>query len=64
MPYRTTIAQEIYNLLDTLEHQRAFLPYWPEMLYFDFDENKAAERIEIEEYLATFPPREPSPCPK
>ena len=58
------IAQQLYNLFDDSEHQGAFLPYWPEMRDFDLDENKAAERIEIEEYLATFPPREPSPCPK
>lgn len=58
------IAQQLYNLFDVSERQGAFLPYWPEMLDFDLDENKIAERVEIEEYLATFPLREPRSCPK
>ena len=62
MPSKLPIAQQLYNLFDDSEHQ--LLPYWPEMLDFDLDENKVAEHIEIEEYLATFPPREASPCQK
>ena len=45
---------QLTNLFDRLGIDGASLPYWPEMLDFDLPENEAAEKLEIEAYLATF----------
>ena len=45
---------QLTNLFDRLDIDGAALPYWPEMLDFDLPENEAAEKLEIEAYLATF----------
>jgi hypothetical protein len=46
------------NLFSRLETEQAFLPHYPEMLDFDLVENHAAERHEIEVYLAAFNPEQ------
>ena len=53
-----TAEHQLTNLFDSLDIQGASLPYWPEMLDFDLDENKSYERAEIEAYLDTFPVRD------
>jgi hypothetical protein len=42
----------IQKLFDHLDHEAAFLPYWPEMLDYELPENMHAEAVEIAEYRA------------
>jgi hypothetical protein len=47
-------APAFHHFIDTMEAERAFFPYDPEMLDFDLPENKVEERREVVEYFASF----------
>ncbi len=42
------------RLFDRIDHDFAFLPYYPEMLDFELPENEAAETREIVDYRRAF----------
>lgn len=48
--------ENIRRLFDRLDHDAAFLPYWPEMLDFELPENAAAEFEETTTYREAFKP--------
>jgi hypothetical protein len=47
-------APAFHRLIDTIEAERAFFPYDPEMLDFDLPENQVEEKREVVEYFASF----------
>ena len=46
----------IQRIFDWFDHEAAFLPYWPEMLDFDLEENRRAEFEELGIYHDAFQP--------
>jgi hypothetical protein len=44
----------IRRIFDRLDHEAAFLPYWPEMLDFSLPENWHAEQIELQDYRGSY----------
>jgi hypothetical protein len=46
--------EQIQRIFDRIEIDKAFLPYYPEMLDFDLAENLPAERLETTEYFNHF----------